>query len=605
MATLHAIGGTIDIDMRFTSQIDHASQAAPTNTSEYSWNTTSGNLIHALSFADDIAFNATSPLGGTVHALQVVNSYVVGGVVGDLVSMASGNIENYWRPILSADTTIFASNLADFVGAGDFVNVAVGENLTGSDDLFEGAAPSAGGPSTSQTFYGDADFVNKTAQLTGGADTINMRADGTISGDADGVFGKLTGGADDIVVEGPAILNQNSRVTGDVVFVSDLEQAIAPTVIGGDDTIIVKQYGGGAISGDILDAFNAALGTTTGGKDVIDASTNVGSVSIFGDVQNLGNHTVKGGNDTLTGAIGGSVISGDAGNVSGGQLFVGADTITGGAGNDALFGDFVSQSGGTISTSGTFTGSDKIFGNGGNDGIFGQLGNDTIDGGMGDDFLDGGVQSAGVGDIVAFNGLNVAVSVDLVMGFAFGQGVDTLTGFEGIRGSNSADNLAGDNLNNRIEGLNGDDKIFGRGGTDTLIGGSGRDNINGGAGIDTITGGAAGDTLNGSTGADIFNYDLVSDSGLTAATRDLILGFVQGAGGDRIDLNTIDAQDGTVGNQDFTFIGGAAFSAEGQVRFASSGGHTFIEVNTTGASGAEMSIDLSGTFVMTGADFIL
>ena len=96
-----------------------------------------------------------------------------------------------------------------------------------------------------------------------------------------------------------------------------------------------------------------------------------------------------------------------------------------------------------------------------------------------------------------------------------------------------------------------------------------------------------------------------ADSGLLATTRDIISGFVQGAGGDRIDLNTIDAQAGVVGNQDFTFIGGAAFSAEGQVRFASSGGHTFIEANTTGASGAEMSIDLAGVFVMTGLDFIL
>src|SRR5262245_58322735 len=135
MATLHAIGGTIDIDMRFGSQIDHSFQSLPVNVSEYSWDTTSGNAIHAFSFADDITFNAVSPLGGSVHALQVVNSYVVGGVVGDLVSMASGPVDSYWRPILADETTIFASSLANFTGAGDFVNVAPGEILTGSDDL--------------------------------------------------------------------------------------------------------------------------------------------------------------------------------------------------------------------------------------------------------------------------------------------------------------------------------------------------------------------------------------------------------------------------------------------------------------------------------------
>src|SRR5262249_55933753 len=158
-----------------------------------------------------------------------------------------------------------------------------------------------------------------------------------------------------------------------------------PTVIGGADTIIVKQYAGGAISGDLLDGFGAAAGPTTGGKDVIDASANAFSVNVFGDVARLGDHTVKGGNDTLTRGIAGSVISGDAGAVSGGKLFVGSDTITGGDGDDHLFGDFVSQSGGTIALAAGFVGADKIYGGGGNDLILGQLGSDTIDGGMGDD----------------------------------------------------------------------------------------------------------------------------------------------------------------------------------------------------------------------------
>src|SRR5882757_6100149 len=169
MATLNAIGGTIDINMRLTTQINHASQAAPNSASEYSWNTTSGNLIHAFSFDDDITFNATSPLGGGVHALQVVNSYVVGGVVGSLVSMASGDVENYWRPILAADTTIFTSSLTNFYGTGDFVDVRPGEVLTGGSDLFEGAALAGG--ATTQKFFGDADVVFDKGRLTGGADT--------------------------------------------------------------------------------------------------------------------------------------------------------------------------------------------------------------------------------------------------------------------------------------------------------------------------------------------------------------------------------------------------------------------------------------------------
>ena len=53
-----------------------------------------------------------------------------------------------------------------------------------------------------------------------------------------------------------------------------------------------------------------------------------------------------------------------------------------------------------------------------------------------------------------------------------------------------------------------------------------------------------------------------------------------------------------------TFIGAAAFSAEGQIRFSNSGGHTFIDINTSGTTGVEMRIDIVGSFTMTGADFI-
>jgi Ca2+-binding RTX toxin-like protein len=605
MATLNAIGGNVDIDMTSNSLVNHAAQSVPVNSSQYSWTTTAGIQIRAFSFADDITFNATSPLGGTVHALQAVNSYVVGGLVGNLVSMTTAfNNENYWRPILSLDSTIFASSFADFQGAGDFVNVVGGETLTGSDDLFEGAAPPPIG-ATTQSFFGDAGTVQNGAVLTGGDDTINMRADGRISGDAEGVFGRLTGGDDTIVVDG-TIFGQFTRVTGDVVYVSDLEQAIAPTVRGGRDTIIVKQYDGGEISGDILDAFGAALGTTTGGNDRIDGSANASSITAYGDVANLGLHTVKGGRDTLIGsATASNLLSGDAGEVSSGTLYAGADTLTGGESGDVLYGDFVSQTGGSVVIASSYTGDDKIYGAGGNDSIFGQLGDDTLDGGMGNDFLDGGTQTAGVGDIAAFDTLNVAVSADLLLGFAFGQGNDTLAGFESLRGSNRSDSLAGDNLANQIEGLSGDDEIFGRTGNDTLIGGRGKDDIRGGNGNDTITGGADADTLLGNAGNDTFNYDLITESGITAATRDVIQSFVQGAAGDRIDVTDIDARDSVGGNQNFAFIGNAAFSAEGQIRFDVVGTHTILEFNTSGASGAEMAIDLVGVFTPTAADFIL
>lgn len=52
-------------------------------------------------------------------------------------------------------------------------------------------------------------------------------------------------------------------------------------------------------------------------------------------------------------------------------------------------------------------------------------------------------------------------------------------------------------------------------------------------------------------------------------------------------------------------MGGAAFTAEGQVRVTESGGDTLVEVNTTGADGAEMAFLLRGVTGMVEGDFIL
>jgi hypothetical protein len=52
------------------------------------------------------------------------------------------------------------------------------------------------------------------------------------------------------------------------------------------------------------------------------------------------------------------------------------------------------------------------------------------------------------------------------------------------------------------------------------------------------------------------------------------------------------------------FIGQGSFSAAGQVGFGHSGGNTIVGINTVGASGAEMQIELAGTINLAGGDFI-
>jgi Ca2+-binding RTX toxin-like protein len=498
---------------------DHAAQAGGVNSpdaSRYSWTTTRGNLIHAFSFADDITFNATAPLGGSVHALQAVDSYVVGGMAGDLVAMTAGT-EGYWRAILAGETTIVASGWAALRIAGDFGTVAAVEVLTGAADVFEGAigADFTGylpPYSSMQAFSGDADKVEGV--LTGGDDIITMRNHGSVAGDADSVRGTLYGGNDTIVLDGTIedeadIAHTTTFVAGDALSVSTPPSAIAPLLVGGNDKILVRNYAGNAISGDVRNGG----GRIDGGADLIDASANSREVILYGDVQNVSGGELRGGNDRLIGnAIVGSILSGDAGDLNfAAVLRAGADRLTGGLGDDQLYGDYRTLTSGSVQIDSVYTGDDKIYGGGGRDTLLGQVGDDTLDGGAGDDILNGGTQTAGTGDIAAFNTLNVGVSVDLVTGVAFGQGTDTLLDIESVRGSNSADSLAGNNLGNRLEGLDGNDQLFGRGGDDTLYGGTGNDKLNGGAGNDRLRGDAGVDVATGGTGNDSYYVDNGAD----------------------------------------------------------------------------------------------
>lgn len=611
MATVHAIGATIDIDMTNQNLVNHSAQGAPSGPQRYTWTTTSGNTITVFSFQDDITFNATEPTGGIVQAIRVLGSYLVGGVLGNLVSMtAAPNFENYWLPILAGQTTVLSSTNASFNGTGDFLFLDPGETRAGAGDLFEGATPADA--ADRQTFHGDAYTVANTANLAGGRDIINMRANGTVSGDANFVLGTLTGGDDTISVDGP-IGAFSSFISGDVIGNSDGEAGFVPIVNGGDDLIEVENFlgpllgGGGQIGGIAGDIFFHNAGQTTGGNDTIDGGSNDKFFAAWGDAQRMNGGTLLGGSDLLIASATEFVsLTGDVEQVAAGTLLAGADTLIGGAGGDTLAGDFFFLPGGAVGINASFTGADSIFGGDGGDSLQGQVGNDILDGGMGDDQLNGGTNPGGFGDIAAFNTLGVAISADLTLGLAFGQGLDTLAGVESLRGSNLNDQLGGDAAQNRIEGLGGADVITGRGGGDLLAGGNGNDIVKGFSGNDNIFGGAGADLLNGGLNNDQFIYNAVAESGPSAALRDNIQGFAQGgASGDRVNLNGIDARTGVAGEQDFIFIGAAAFSAEGQVRATSGGGITLIEANVTGLTGAEMTIAITGAFVLNGGDFVL
>jgi serralysin len=105
----------------------------------------------------------------------------------------------------------------------------------------------------------------------------------------------------------------------------------------------------------------------------------------------------------------------------------------------------------------------------------------------------------------------------------------------------------------RVTGYSGHDNVYGYGGNDSLDGGTGNDTLLGGTGNDILIGGTGKDTLTGGTERDYFDFDKISESGITSSTRDVIKDFSKSQG-DKVDLRTIDAKTGGTSNDAFSFV---------------------------------------------------
>jgi Ca2+-binding RTX toxin-like protein len=150
-----------------------------------------------------------------------------------------------------------------------------------------------------------------------------------------------------------------------------------------------------------------------------------------------------------------------------------------------------------------------------------------------------------------------------------------------------------------INGTAGNDILNGGAGNDTINGAGGNDVINGNAGDDVVTGDLGSDRLTGGLGSDRFIYLATAESPV-GNTRDTITDFNTLL--DKIDVSAIDANTTLAGNQAFTFIGVANFSALGQIRFAGGG---LMQFNNTGNNNADMEISLTGAPNVTVGGFIL
>ncbi|MBR0692683.1 peroxidase family protein [Bradyrhizobium lablabi] len=272
------------------------------------------------------------------------------------------------------------------------------------------------------------------------------------------------------------------------------------------------------------------------------------------------------GDDTIVALAGDDIAAGNAGAdaISAGE---GADFVTGGSGRDVIFAGTGDDH--------VFAGADAdiVYGDDGADRIFGDQGNDLINAGFGDDTVFGG---AGDDLIVAdINDGNDAYFGDEGTG---GSGIDTLD--MSVASASVTVNLGSGSLANGSASSS-------QTGNDTLWG---IENVTTGSGADVIVAGTAANVMNGGLGDDTFRFNSVE-----AANGDTIVGFEPG---DRIDLSGIDANYAADGNQSFTLVSDAAFTAAGQlaVSYATHDGQEFtvIQGNVDGNNAADFKIEIAG-----------
>ena len=319
------------------------------------------------------------------------------------------------------------------------------------------------------------------------------------------------------------------------------------------------------------------------------------------------NLTGSSNNDRLTGNSGTNVLDGGLGN----------DTMAGGRGDDTYVintrSDVVSERsdegadliqstityslvdtdrsgshGGNVENL-RLTGTGNINGTGNalNNVLYANNGVNQLDGGAGNDTVSYLYATRSTG--------STGVTLNLAVVNASGQA--TASGVSGADRIKNIENVTGSRYN---------DTLTGNSGANVLSGGSGDDSVSGGTGNDTVLGGAGKDRLTGGSGRDTFDFNALSEMGLSSSTTDVITDFARGR--DKIDLSTLDAKTTHGGNQSFSapMVGNhfsGAFAHAGDLYF-----DTVTDVlygNTDGDAAAEFAIGITGLSTVSASDFVL
>lgn len=366
--------------------------------------------------------------------------------------------------------------------------------------------------------------------------------DGTVAVPHSIIF-TVTGVNDGAVIGGAtagvATEDANLPVTG-LLTVADADAGEASFIAG----TLAGAYGSLTLDASgawvyVLDNANASVNALATGQSLVETIT---VTSIDGTEQVI-SITVNGADETT--------ITGTAA----------ADVLTGTGGGETILG---------------LGGNDRLTGNGGADVLEGGSGADSLYGGDGDDIL-----------VFDFN--------DRVQ--SGGAGIDTLTVDRAITVNLGAtDQVSGDR--GVTSGIENVDASFATSSV-VLTGSSGTNLLSGGAAGDRLTGGLGADLLIGNGGADQFIFRTLAES--QGALADEIGDFTHGV--DKINVSAIDAIAGTSTNNTFVFIGGAAFSRAGQLRYDAATGAVEADVNGDGI--ADLSIDIGAGLTITASDFVL
>jgi Ca2+-binding RTX toxin-like protein len=455
------------------------------------------------------------------------------------------------------------------MGAGDDVYDGIGGRITGT--VYGGAGNDRYRISDSAfiTFDigGDFDLVESTVSyaLLGGIEFLRLLGSDDLNGTGNGQSNRISGN------------NGNNILTG--LLGND-------TLFGraGDDRLY-GNFGNDVLLGDEGNdqLFGGAGNDEMDGGDQDDI--------LFGGE---GNDTVSGdlGDNTLFGGNGDDVLLGD---VQGTEDGSGNDQMFGGAGNDIIS----AEAGDDLANGGS--GNDNISGSGGDDTLIGGSGNDSLFGGTGNDSLDGSIGADSISGGLGEDSLLGGAGNDTLSGNEDNDTLDGGLGHDLLSGDAGDDVLPGDFGNDTLRGGANNDTLFGGAGDDSLDGFTGNDALDGGAGNDTLLGGAGRDVLNGGLGADVFLFTVAAQS--NGSFVDTVTDFTEGS--DRIDLSGIDANAAQGGDQAFSFIGTAAFSGAGQLRFIREGADLRLLGDTNGDGLADFALILTDETTITASSFLL